>query len=84
MTAARDRATIVGLAVMFDRPCDRVSLCCAKSRLGKIGPDNVMICDNCGAYRGRLPHSASTKIAAIIARFGALDAPVIIRAGGQQ
>jgi hypothetical protein len=74
----------VGLPVVFDRPCDRVNFCCARSRVGKIGSDNVMICDNCGAYRGRLPHSAITQITAIIRQFGALDTPIIVRAGGRQ
>jgi hypothetical protein len=75
---------IAGLAVMFDRPCDRVDLCCSKSRFGKIGPDNTMICANCGAVRGRLPQSAAAQLTAIVSKFGAPDAPIVLRAGGRQ
>jgi hypothetical protein len=34
---------------MFDRPCDRVDLCCAKNRFGKVGPDTALLCATCGA-----------------------------------
>jgi hypothetical protein len=77
-------ATIVGAAVMFDRPCDRVDLCCVKSRIGKIGPDNTLLCSNCGAPRGRLPQAIVTQLADIVGRYGALDAPIILRAGGRK
>jgi hypothetical protein len=75
---------IIGLAVMFDRPCDRVDLCCAKNRLGKIGPDNALFCGNCGAARGRLPENVIRQIADIMARFGLISDPIVLRAGGRQ
>jgi hypothetical protein len=75
---------IAGLAVMFDRPCDHVDLCCSKSRFGKIGSDNALICANCGAPRGRLPNNTAAQLAAIVTNFGAPDTPIILRAGGRQ
>jgi hypothetical protein len=79
-----DLTAIIGIAVVFDRPCDRVNLCCAKNRFGKIGPEGILFCSNCGTNRGHLPQSTTTQIIDIIASFGALDTPIILRAGGRQ
>jgi hypothetical protein len=73
-----------GTEVFFDRPCDYVNLCCAKSRLGKIGPDGELLCANCNASRGHLPQSVKAQLADIITHFGPLDAPIILRAGGRR
>ena len=75
---------IAGLAVMFDRPCDRIDLCCTKSRFGKVGPDGELLCANCNAPRGRLPQSVQAQLTDIVTRFGPLDAPIILRAGGRK
>jgi hypothetical protein len=77
-------ATIIDIAVTFDRPCDRVDLCCANNRFGKIGPDLTLLCANCGALRGRLQQSTAAQLVAVVSKFGSLDAPIILRAGGRQ
>jgi hypothetical protein len=69
---------------MFDRPCDRVDLCCAKNRFGKVGPDNALLCVNCGALRGHLSPQVATQLADIMARFGPIPEPIVLRAGGRQ
>jgi hypothetical protein len=86
MTACRP--SIIGLAVVFDRPCDRVNLCCTKNRLGKIAPGigsqgANLVCSNCGAHRGYLSQEIATQISDIVSKFGPLDAPIILRAGGK-
>jgi hypothetical protein len=76
--------TIESTEVFFDRPCDHVNLCCTKSRFGKIGPGGELLCANCNSPRGHLPQSVQAQLANIIARFGPLDTPIILRAGGQR
>jgi hypothetical protein len=83
-TAHAAVGSLVGLKIKFDRPCDRIDLCCTKSRFGKVGPDGELLCANCNAPRGRLPPSVQAQLADIVARFGPLDAPIILRAGGRK
>jgi hypothetical protein len=71
-------------AVVFDRPCDRVNLCCAKSRFGKIDADGALFCANCGATRGHLSENVMRQIADIAARFGPTSEPIVLRTGGRQ
>jgi hypothetical protein len=65
-------AALIGIDVIFDRPRDRVGLCCKKNRLGKIGANATLICAHCGTPRGRLPHVAVTTIAAIVTKIRAV------------
>jgi hypothetical protein len=71
-------------AVVFDRPCDRINLCCSKNHLGKIETDGALFCANCGAARGRLSENVMRQIADIVARFGAIPEPIVLRAGARQ
>jgi hypothetical protein len=77
-------STIEGTEVFFDRPCDWIDLCCQKSRFGKIGPGGELLCANCNSPRGHLPQSVQAQLANVITRFGPLDTPIILRAGGQR
>jgi hypothetical protein len=77
-------STIEGTEVFFDRPCDWINLCCQKSRFGKIGPGGALLCANCNAPRSSLPPSVQAQLTDIVTRFGPLDAPIILRAGGRK
>jgi hypothetical protein len=82
--------SIIGTTVKLDRPGDRAFRCCSNNELGKIGPGNgkhalTLICTGCGASRGGLGQAVAEMVtdmvSAIVNRYGALDAPIILRAG---
>ena len=74
--------TLIGLKVKLDRPADRERPCC--NNICTIGPARgphagELTCADCGQHRGWLSKGTAKWIAAVVAKFGAPNGPIIVR-----
>jgi len=79
---ATDAGNLTGLKVKLDRPVDRERPCCRN--VCNIGPGKgphagELLCSGCGRHRGWLSKETAKWIAAVVSKFGAPTAPMIVR-----
>jgi hypothetical protein len=77
-----DEGNLVGLKVQLDRPIDRERPCCnsiCTIGAGKAQHAGELLCSGCGRHRGWLSKETAKWIAAVVSKFGAPTAPIIVR-----
>jgi hypothetical protein len=74
--------TLIGLKVKLDRLIDRERPCCrnvCRIGVGKGPHAGELTCSDCGQHRGWLSKPTAKWLEAVVSKFGAPTAPIIVR-----